>query len=86
MEHEFSNLFLQKYWWVVLSLLTGVMVQMLYIFGGQILSHQVGKSKIEREMTISVLGHKWGLTIASIAISIWDIIQMLPFDDLFKLS
>ena len=67
MEHEFSNLFLQKYWWVVLSLLTGVMVQMLYIFGGQILSHQVGKSKIEREMTISVLGHKWGLTIASIA-------------------
>jgi cytochrome d ubiquinol oxidase subunit II len=67
MKHEISMLFLQNYWWCVLSLLTGVVVQMLYIFGGQVLSYQVGKTSMEREMTISVLGHKWGLTLASIA-------------------
>lgn len=67
MKHEISMLFLQNYWWCVLSLLTGVVVQMLYVFGGQVLSYQVGKTSMEREMTISVLGHKWGLTLASIA-------------------
>ena len=66
MFEQMTTLALQEYWWVIISLLGGLLVFLLFVQGGQTLLYQVGKTEIERTMVINALGHKWELTFTTL--------------------
>lgn len=43
-----SLYFLQHYWWILISILGGVLVFLLFVQGGQSLLYTLGKNKEER--------------------------------------
>lgn len=57
---------LQHYWWLVISLLAGILVFLLFVQGGQTLIFSLGKEKEERDAIINSLGHKWELTFTTL--------------------
>ena len=61
-----SHLALQQYWWVLISILGGVLVAFLFVQGGQTLIYTVGKTEKERTMLVNSLGHKWELTFTTL--------------------
>ncbi|MDD4820016.1 MAG: cytochrome d ubiquinol oxidase subunit II [Flavobacteriales bacterium] len=66
MFEQMTTLALQEYWWVIISLLGGILVFLLFVQGGQTLLYQAGKTEIERTMIINALGHKWELTFTTL--------------------
>lgn len=61
-----SYLFLQQYWWILISILGGVLVSLLFVQGGQTLIYTLGKTDKERTMLVNSLGHKWELTFTTL--------------------
>lgn len=61
-----TYIFLQNYWWFIISLLGGILVFLLFVQGGQTLIHSLGKTDMERSMLIEVLGRKWGFTFTTL--------------------
>jgi cytochrome bd ubiquinol oxidase subunit II len=61
-----SHLALQQYWWVLISILGGLLVAFLFVQGGQTLIYTVGKTEKERTMLVNSLGHKWELTFTTL--------------------
>ena len=57
---------LQHYWWFIISLLTGVLVFMLFVQGGQTLIYSIGKDQPERDRMLGALGHKWEITFTTL--------------------
>ena len=57
---------LQHYWWFILSLLTGILVFLLFVQGGQTLIYSIGKEKRERDQILGILGHKWEITFTTL--------------------
>lgn len=58
--------FLQQYWWAIISLLAALLVFLLFVQGGQSLLGSVTKSGDERTMAVNVLGRKWELTFTTL--------------------
>ncbi len=61
-----TYLFLQHYWWLIISLLAGLLVFLLFVQGGQTLIYTLGKTKAQRDILIRSLGHKWELTFTTL--------------------
>ena len=61
-----SYLALQQYWWILISILGGVLVALLFVQGGQTLIYTLGKTDKERTMLVNSLGHKWELTFTTL--------------------
>lgn len=61
-----TYVFLQHYWWFIISLLGALLVFMLFVQGGQGLLYRIGKTPLERNMITDTLGHKWGLTFTTL--------------------
>lgn len=61
-----TYIFLQHYWWFLISLLGGLLVFLLFVQGGQTLIYTLGKSEIERTMLINALGRKWEFTFTTL--------------------
>ncbi len=59
-------IFLQQYWWAIISLLGALLVFLMFVQGGQSLLGQVTKSPIQRTMVINSLGRKWELTYTTL--------------------
>ena len=57
---------LQHYWWFIISLLTGILVFMLFVQGGQTLIYSIGKEQPERDRILGALGHKWEITFTTL--------------------
>jgi cytochrome bd ubiquinol oxidase subunit II len=57
---------LQQYWWVIDSLLAGILVFLLFVQGGQTLIYTLGKSDDEQSIIINSLGRKWELTFTTL--------------------
>ena len=57
---------LQHYWWFIISLLTGILVFMLFVQGGQTLIYSIGKEPKQRDAILGALGHKWELTFTTL--------------------
>lgn len=57
---------LQHYWWFIISLLTGILVFLLFVQGGQTLIYSIGKEKPERDKILGILGHKWEITFTTL--------------------
>lgn len=59
-------IFLQHYWWLIISLLAGILVFLLFVQGGQGMLFQIGKTSENRHLLIATLGFKWSLTFTTL--------------------
>lgn len=59
---------LQVYWWVILSLLGGLLVFMFFVQGGQTLIDELSDNEIEKTMLINSLGRKWELGFTTLVL------------------
>ena len=61
-----SQLFLQQYWWFLVSLLGGLLVFLLFVQGGGSLIFCVGHTPEERSRLIGATGRKWEITFTTL--------------------
>ena len=61
-----TYIFLQHYWWFLVSLLGALLVFLLFVQGGQTLIYSVAKTDEERTVVINVLGRKWEFTFTTL--------------------
>ena len=59
-------LFLQHYWWFLISLLGALLVFLLFVQGGQGLLYTMGRTEAERDLVVNALGRKWEFTFATL--------------------
>ena len=58
--------FLQHYWWFIISLLGALLVFLLFVQGGQGLLYTIGRTPSERDRIVDLLGRKWELTFTTL--------------------
>lgn len=63
-----SQLALQQYWWIILSLLAGILVFLLFVQGGQTLIYTLGKTEKEHTLIINAIGRKWEFTFTVLVV------------------
>ena len=61
-----TYLFLQQYWWFVVSLLGALLVFLLFVQGGNSLIFCLGKTEEQRKMIINSTGRKWEFTFTTL--------------------
>jgi cytochrome d ubiquinol oxidase subunit II len=61
-----TYIFLQQYWWFLVSLLGALLVFLMFVQGGQTLIYTLGKTEDERTLIINCLGHKWEFTFTTL--------------------
>lgn len=61
-----TYVFLQHYWWFLISLLGALLVFLLFVQGGQGLLYTIGKTEEERNMIVNSLGRKWEFTFTTL--------------------
>ncbi|MBN1182698.1 MAG: cytochrome d ubiquinol oxidase subunit II [Bacteroidales bacterium] len=61
-----SHLFLQHYWWIIISFLASILVFLLFVQGGQTLIYTLGKNEKERTLIVNTLGRKWETTFTTL--------------------
>jgi cytochrome d ubiquinol oxidase subunit II len=61
-----SHLFLQQYWWIIVSLLAGILVFLMFVQGGQSLIYSLPQNDIQRTLIINALGRKWEFTFTTL--------------------
>ena len=59
-------LFLQHYWWFLISLLWALLVFLLFVQGGQGLLYTMGRTEAERDLVVNALGRKWEFTFTTL--------------------
>lgn len=61
-----TYIFLQQYWWFVVSLLGAILVFLLFVQGGNSLVFCLGKTEEQRKMIINSTGRKWEFTFTTL--------------------
>jgi cytochrome bd ubiquinol oxidase subunit II len=61
-----SYLFLQHYWWIIVSLLASLLVFLMFVQGGQSLIFSLPKSDLEKTMIVNAMGRKWEFTFTTL--------------------
>lgn len=61
-----NYIFLQHYWWFLISLLGALLVFLLFVQGGQSLMFSIGKTENEQKMLINSTGRKWEFTFTTL--------------------
>lgn len=61
-----TYLFLQNYWWFLVSLLGAILVFLLFVQGGNSLLFNLGRSEMERTMLVNSTGRKWEFTFTTL--------------------
>lgn len=59
-------IFLQHYWWFIVSLLGAILVFLLFVQGGNSLIFCLGKTEAQRKMLINSTGRKWEFTFTTL--------------------
>lgn len=59
-------IFLQQYWWFVVSLLGAILVFLLFVQGGNSLLFCIGKTDGERRLLVNSTGRKWEFTFTTL--------------------
>ncbi|MDX9748382.1 MAG: cytochrome d ubiquinol oxidase subunit II [Paludibacter sp.] len=62
----FTYDFLQHYWWLIISLLGGLLTFLLFIQGGQSMLFSLSKTEDEKRLLVNVLGRKWEFTFTTL--------------------
>ena len=63
--------FLQHYWWILISLLGGLLVFLLFVQGGQTLLYTIAKTEDERNLLVNSLGRKWEFTFTTLVLPVF---------------
>lgn len=67
---EYTNdstyIFLQHYWWFIVSLLGGLLVFLLFVQGGNSLLYRLGHTEDERKILVNSTGRKWEFTFTTL--------------------
>jgi cytochrome bd ubiquinol oxidase subunit II len=61
-----TYLFLQNYWWCIVSLLASLLVFLLFVQGGQSFIFSLGRNNVQRTMIVNTLGRKWEFTFTTL--------------------
>jgi cytochrome d ubiquinol oxidase subunit II len=61
-----THLFLQSYWWCVVSLLASILVFLLFVQGGQSFIFSLGRNEVQKTLIINTLGRKWEFTFTTL--------------------
>lgn len=61
-----TYIFLQHYWWFIISLLGGLLVFLLFVQGGQSLLFCLGKTDMQKRMLLNSTGRKWEFTFTTL--------------------
>ncbi len=59
---------LQQYWWVLISVLGGLLVFLFFVQGANSLIFRLGRDEAEKEMIINATGRKWELTFTTLVV------------------
>ena len=59
-------IFLQQYWWLIVSLLGAIPVFLLFVQGGNSLLFCLGKTEEHRKMLVNSTGRKWEFTFTTL--------------------
>ncbi len=60
------HLFLQHYWWIIVSLLGSLLVFLMFVQGGQSMIYSLPKSDLQKTMIVNAMGRKWELTFTTL--------------------
>ncbi len=61
-----TYIFLQHYWWLIISLLGALLVFLLFVQGGQSLLFTIGKTELQQKMLVNSTGRKWHFTFTTL--------------------
>jgi cytochrome d ubiquinol oxidase subunit II len=61
-----SHAFLQSYWWLLISLLAGLLVFLMFVQGGQSFIFSLPRNDMQRKMIVNALGRKWEFTFTTL--------------------
>jgi cytochrome bd ubiquinol oxidase subunit II len=61
-----SQLFLQHYWWIIVSVLASLLVFLMFVQGGQSMIFSLPENSIQKTMVINALGRKWEFTFTTL--------------------
>lgn len=61
-----SYLFLQYYWWIIISLLGGILVFLMFVQGGQSMIFSLPGNEMQKTMIVNTLGRKWEFTFTTL--------------------
>jgi len=61
-----SHLFLQHYWWIIVSLLAGLLVLLMFVQGGQSFIFSLPGSEMQKTMIVNTMGRKWEFTFTTL--------------------
>ncbi len=66
MSGALSQIVLQHYWYILVSVLGSILVFLLFVQGGQTLIYQLGKTDGERTLLVNTIGSKWEFTFTTL--------------------
>jgi cytochrome bd ubiquinol oxidase subunit II len=61
-----SHLFLQHYWWIIVSLLASLLVFLMFVQGGQSLIYSLPENDLHKTMIVNAMGRKWEFTFTTL--------------------
>lgn len=61
-----TYIFLQNYWWFLVSLLGALLVFLLFVQGGNSLLFRLGRTEEERTLLVNSTGRKWEFTFTTL--------------------
>lgn len=61
-----SYLFLQHYWWIIVSLLASLLVFLMFVQGGQSLIYSLPENDLQKTLLVNALGRKWEFTFTTL--------------------
>ncbi|MCM1369961.1 MAG: cytochrome d ubiquinol oxidase subunit II [Candidatus Amulumruptor caecigallinarius] len=60
--------YLQNYWWLLISVLGGILVFLLFVQGGQSMIYSLGRTPEKRNLMLACMGSKWELTFTTLVV------------------
>src|SRR5690554_1489953 len=60
--------FLQQYWWIIMSLLGGLLVFLMFVQGGQSMLASLSREESEKRLLVNALGRKWEYTFTTLVV------------------
>ena len=61
-----THIFLQNYWWIIISLLASILVFLMFVQGGQTFIFSLPTNEMQRKMMVNTLGRKWEFTFTTL--------------------
>jgi cytochrome bd ubiquinol oxidase subunit II len=61
-----SHLFLQHYWWIIVSVLASFLVFLMFVQGGQSLIFSLPRNELQKTMIVNAVGRKWEFTFTTL--------------------